>query len=309
MLTSTNYAAVSPQNTDRSIWMSASQFGHDVVRGVLATSKWTLVLLCGLVIVLALALGVHGGLRERAARMLPTSVLTWASDQLQERNAVPVLVVQSASAAETPAKPGRNSALEEAQQRHVTQYLARRYRVAEGAMRGLVAVAYDSGAEMGVDPLLVLSVMAVESSMNPFAESSVGAQGLMQVMTRVHTEKFEPLGGHMAALDPVANIKVGTRILQDLIQRGGSVERGLQLYVGAGNMENDGGYGRRVLGEHGRLKLAADGKVELALLYGLRAVQPETKPGAAPMPVAAPIRPQSKPSESPEAKEKADEAA
>jgi hypothetical protein len=86
------------------------------------------------------------------------------------------------------------------------------------------------------------------------------------------------MGGDLAALNPVANIKVGTAILQDLIRRGGSVERGLQLYVGAGNHENDGGYGRRVLGEHARLKLAATGKVETALLQGTRSAQPEVKP-------------------------------
>ncbi len=309
MWTRTNYVAVAPQHAVQSTWLSAGQFGHDVVRGVLATSKWVLVLLSGLAMLSVLVLGAHGGLRERATKMLPTSLLTWASDRLQERNAVPVQVVLPLSATEMSVKHERSMAIEEAQQRHVTQYLARRYRVAEGAMRGLVAVAYESGAQVGVDPLLVLSVMAVESSMNPFAESAVGAQGLMQVMTRVHTEKFEPLGGHMAALDPVANIKVGTKILQDLIQRGGSVERGLQLYVGAGNMENDGGYGRRVLSEHGRLKLAAGGKVELALLYGSRAVQTEAKPDAVPVSGAAPLQTQSKPSETPETKQKPDEAA
>lgn len=272
----TNDAVAVARHESGSYRMAAVQCGNDIARGVTAISKMVLTLLLGATVLLSLALVLNVGAREHAIKVLPTSVLAWASDRLQERTAAQVPVAQQGSA-EAQLQAARKELIDEVQQRHVTQYLARRYRVAEEAMRALVAVAHESGAEAGVDPLLVLAVMAVESSMNPFAESSVGAQGLMQVMTRVHTEKFEPLGGNLAALDPVANIKVGTKILQDLIRRGGSVERGLHLYVGAGNQESDGGYGRRVLAEQGRLKLAAGGKVELALVYGVRPAQPEVK--------------------------------
>lgn len=159
----------------------------------------------------------------------------------------------------------------EPEQRHITRYLARRYRVADDAVLRLVAAAYRAGEEQALDPLLILAVMAVESSMNPFAQSSVGAQGLMQVMTRVHADKFEAHGGDHAALDPIANIHVGSAILKDLVRRGGSVERGLQLYVGAGNLPDDGGYGARVMAERARIQLAASGKVDGALNAGLRA--------------------------------------
>lgn len=153
-------------------------------------------------------------------------------------------------------------------QKHVVQYLSRRYRVAEEATRMLVSAAFQIGKDSKLDPLLILSVVAIESSLNPFAESAMGAQGLMQVMTRVHAERFEPHGGHLAALDPIANMKVGSAILNDLITRGGSIERGLQLYVGAGNLPDDGGYGARVLGERARLALAATGKVDAAIAAG-----------------------------------------
>ncbi len=176
-------------------------------------------------------------------------------------------------------------------QKHIVQYLARRYRVAEEATRMLVATAFLVGREQKLDPLLILSVVAIESGLNPFAESSMGAQGLMQVMTRIHAERFEAHGGHLAALDPVANMKVGSAILGDLINRGGSVERGLQLYVGAGNLPDDGGYGARVLGERSRLALAASGKVDAAISAGRTAVASEQKPAAveAAMPVAQPV--------------------
>lgn len=154
------------------------------------------------------------------------------------------------------------------QQKHVVQYLARRYRVAEEPAKLIVASAYDAGRSIGLDPLLILAVTAIESSLNPYAQSSVGAQGLMQVMTRVHADKFEAHGGDLAALDPVANVKVGSMILKDLVRRGGSVERGLQLYVGAGNLPDDSGYAARVLAEHTRLSIAATGRVERALAAG-----------------------------------------
>jgi hypothetical protein len=161
---------------------------------------------------------------------------------------------------------------------HVVKYLAKRYRVADEAARMLVAAAFDIGRQKKIDPLLILSVVAIESSLNPFAESAMGAQGLMQVMTRVHLERFEPHGGELAALDPIANMKVGSAILHELISRGGSVERGLQLYVGAGNLPDDGGYGAKVLSERARLQLAASGKVEAAIVAALRpAAPPEPK--------------------------------
>ena len=165
-------------------------------------------------------------------------------------------------------QPG--TAVEPAQE-HVTRYLSRRYRVAEGAVRQIVGQAYATGRSLGVDPMLILAVTAIESSLNPFAQSSVGAQGLMQIMTRVHGDKLAAHGGEHAALDPIANLKVGSEILRDLIRRGGSVERGLQLYVGAGSLPDDGGYATRVLGEMQRIKLASTGSVRQALSAAVQA--------------------------------------
>ncbi len=146
----------------------------------------------------------------------------------------------------------------------------------------LVSAAYQIGKEYKLDPLLILSVVAIESSLNPYAESAMGAQGLMQVMTRIHAGRFEAHGGQLAALDPVANMKVGSAILSDMIARGGSVERGLQLYVGAGNQADDGGYGARVLSERSRIALAASGKVDAAISAARQvAVEPQQKPATA----------------------------
>jgi len=146
------------------------------------------------------------------------------------------------------------------QQQRVANWIARRYRVASDATQLFVTTAYRTARELKLDPLLILSVMAIESRFNPFAESPVGAQGLMQVMARVHKDKFEPLGGIEAALNPVANIKVGSRILKEYVTRGGSIEAGLKMYVGAALMDSDFGYGAKVLAEYAHLKNVALGR-------------------------------------------------
>jgi soluble lytic murein transglycosylase-like protein len=157
-----------------------------------------------------------------------------------------------------PASEGKEVATKE--QKWVTNWLAKRYRVAGDAANMLVGATYRTAREVKIDPLLVLAVMAIESGFNPFAESPVGAQGLMQVMSKVHHDKFQPLGGVKAALNPVANIKVGATILKEYVSRGGSVESGLKMYVGAAAFENDAGYGYKVLAEYKRLKEVASGK-------------------------------------------------
>ncbi|HEY0844929.1 MAG TPA: transglycosylase SLT domain-containing protein [Noviherbaspirillum sp.] len=164
------------------------------------------------------------------------------------------------------------------EQQWVTTWLARRYRVATDATDMLVSAAYLTAKEIKLDPLLILSVMAIESRFNPFAESPVGAQGLMQVMSKVHRDKFEELGGVKAALNPVANIRVGSLILKDYVTRGGSVEAGLKLYVGAGLLESDAGYGAKVLAEYQRLKDVAMGKK--VPVYATSASAAATKPKA-----------------------------
>lgn len=166
------------------------------------------------------------------------------------------------------------------QQAAVAYWLSKKYRVAPEPLSALVAEAYEVGERVKIDPLLLLSVMAVESSFNPFAQSPVGAQGLMQVMTGIHSDKYENFGGKLAAFDPVTNLRVGAKVLQECIQRAGSVEAGLKFYVGAALHPDDGGYGGKVLGEYARLREVATGKaVPLVPPQPLRTVAPiETPP-------------------------------
>lgn len=136
-------------------------------------------------------------------------------------------------------------------------YIARKYRVAHSAAGALIATVFKVGQDMDLEPQLLLAVIAIESRYNPFAESHMGAQGLMQVMTRVHKDKFAALGeGPLAALHPLVNIQVGAQILSDCLARRGSLDGALACYVGATG-PSDGGYGAKVKAERRRIALAS----------------------------------------------------
>ncbi|PLC48534.1 lytic transglycosylase [Pollutimonas subterranea] len=144
-----------------------------------------------------------------------------------------------------------------AQAQALRSYIARKYKIAHSVAGALINTAFMVGRESGLDPQLLLAVIAIESRYNPYAESHVGAQGLMQVMTKVHKEKFDAFNeGTIAALNPIANIRVGAQILRDCIKRRGSVTTGLACYVGATG-PSDGGYGAKVLAERRRIALAS----------------------------------------------------
>ena len=146
------------------------------------------------------------------------------------------------------------------QQAAVAYWLSKKYHIAPEPLSALVIEAYEAGARAKLDPTLVLAVMAIESGFNPFAQSPVGAQGLMQVMTAAHRDKFDSFGGKLATFDPVTNLRVGVKVLQDCIARAGSIEGGLRFYVGAANNESDDGYSGKVLAEYGRLQQVAAGR-------------------------------------------------
>lgn len=148
------------------------------------------------------------------------------------------------------------------QEQALRSYIARKYRVAGNVVGALIRKVFSVGRTMDLDPQLLLAIIAIESSYNPYAESHMGAQGLMQVMTRVHTDKFEAFGeGPLAAVHPLANIQVGAQILSDCIKRRGSLEGGLACYVGATG-PGDGGYGAKVKAERRRIALASGIPIE-----------------------------------------------
>jgi soluble lytic murein transglycosylase len=78
----------------------------------------------------------------------------------------------------------------------------------------------------GITPSYAMAIARQESAWNPKAQSPVGAAGLMQVMPRTaaHTVKLNNISGYVNSsqlLDPVTNIEIGTRYLEEVYQQFG----------------------------------------------------------------------------------------
>jgi soluble lytic murein transglycosylase-like protein len=202
---------------------------------------------------------VFAVLRAEDKSALPLRNLFVVSDTTQESEPEPAVeVVQEV--ADTVAETRVAAVREEAprvtpEMQRVADYLARKYRVSATALEPLIVAAHHAGVRVGVDPLIIVAVMAIESSFNPLAESPKGAQGLMQVIPRFHQEKLEARG-EAALLDPVTNIHVGAQVLKESIERSGGLQAGLQYYAGA-STDVETQYANKVMAEKQRLEQAA----------------------------------------------------
>jgi hypothetical protein len=142
-------------------------------------------------------------------------------------------------------------------------YVARRYRVSDEALHPIFATAQSAARELRLDPLLIIAVIGIESRFNPFSQSVVGAQGLMQVMPRYHQDKLPEDAGELPFIDPMTNVQVGAKVLKESIRRFGSLEAGLQQFGGALN-DPERRYSTKVIAELQRLEQAVQQGVRTA---------------------------------------------
>lgn len=228
---------------------SASHVASDIAEGFFEISHNGFAFLGLAVMFCTIALVARPDLRQSGE----TQLMAWLQERQEaEIGVVELTAVERATASDPQDLPRQQAA--------VAYWLSKKYGVAPEPLSVLVAHAFEIGQQAKLDPALILAIMAIESGFNPFAQSPVGAQGLMQVMTKIHQDKYENFGGRLAAFDPVTNLRVGVKVLQECISRAGSVEGGLKYYVGAANLADDGGYAAKVLTEHARLQAVMAGK-------------------------------------------------
>lgn len=186
------------------------------------------------------ALSIHGHLPTQASLGIARVSVPQepAASSPASGEPAPQMVIQAAQRADW----------QERKFQALARFLSKKYRVSFDAMTEMVGNAYAAGREIGLDPLLILAVMAVESGFNPIAESVAGAQGLMQVIPKYHGEKFEAAGGEV--LDPETNILVGAKILKEYVARSGSLPAALRLYSGGADSSQ---YAAKILGVKQRL--------------------------------------------------------
>jgi soluble lytic murein transglycosylase len=98
--------------------------------------------------------------------------------------------------------------------------------IAEAEAWELSEVILDESSEYGLDPMLVLAVIDVESKFQYGAVSPAGARGIMQILPDVGKSLLQEIGWHQSwhstafrpefLDDPVLNIRLGVYYLYDL---------------------------------------------------------------------------------------------
>jgi soluble lytic murein transglycosylase-like protein len=228
--------------------VATSTFVRDVGRGVLTLTHSGLAML-GLALVLGLGLAAF---RPDLLSEAETSVYAVLRERQLSLWWEPQNTADRATATDLKDIPSRQAA--------VAAWLAKKYKVAPEPLAALVAEAYALSETSRLKPHLILAVMAIESSFHPYVQSQAGAQGLMQVMTDIHAQKYQKYGGKLAAFDPLTNMRVGVSVLQEYIRlKGGSVEQGLLFYLGGDNIQGETDYVSKVLAEQTRLDQVAAG--------------------------------------------------
>lgn len=160
------------------------------------------------------------------------------------------------SSEETPAAPAPAAQVLTPALAAALDHVVQRYRVAPEALLPVFAAAQAAARERRLDPMLIIAVISVESGFNPFSQSVMGAQGLMQIIPRYHQDKLPKAAPAQPFLDPVTNVRIGAQILQEAIRRQGGLIEGLQYYAGATD-DGERGYANKVLAEKLRLEQAA----------------------------------------------------
>ncbi|MDB5807907.1 MAG: transglycosylase [Betaproteobacteria bacterium] len=138
--------------------------------------------------------------------------------------------------------------------RRLGDYVARRYRISSEVATEIVVKAHLVGRRLGLDPLLLLAIISVESRFNPLAQSERGAKGLMQVIPRFHEAKLISVGGEEMVFELEPNITVGARILKEYLHSTGDLVDALQRYVGASSEEDAAAYSEKIGREQERFQ-------------------------------------------------------
>ena len=181
---------------------SVGVFSRDAGHGLLEVSHNTFALLGLIGVGLLLFVGSRADVRQS----IEAHTLGWLQARQEARVEPEVKLAAELSEPDAMARATASDPKDlNRQQAAVAYWISRRYRVAPEPISRLVQEAWYVGGRVGLEPTLILAVMAVESSFNPFAQSKVGAQGLMQVMTNLHDDKYVAFGGNLAAFDPVTD--------------------------------------------------------------------------------------------------------
>lgn len=220
-------------------WLVLRTTSADVREGFVEISRHSLALVGLVVVAISLTFVARPGLQM--------AVNDWVLGWLEMRQAE-TLEVPSANDAANRATATSVKGLTKSQLA-VTSALSRRYRVSPEPLAALVKEAWALGERTQIPATLLLAIMAVESKFNPFTSGTQGAMGLMQIDPDAHVTELAPFGGRLAVFDPLTNLRMGTRLLQDLMLQSETIEEALRQYAAASGQTDEVLYVERVLNE------------------------------------------------------------
>jgi soluble lytic murein transglycosylase-like protein len=123
---------------------------------------------------------------------------------------------------------------------NITAVLRAQFRVAPMESLKIARAVLIEADRHAISPVLLLAVMAVESSFDRNAVSVAGARGLMQVLPAAHPQLIATATD---LSDPAINVRIGSTILRRYLdESGGDLDAALLRYSGGGR-----GYARRVV--------------------------------------------------------------
>ncbi|MGV1045566.1 transglycosylase SLT domain-containing protein [Limnohabitans sp.] len=234
--------------TIANLWLGLRTLVNDVREGFVEISRHSLALVGLLVVIVTLIFVARPGLQMN----VNDALMGWLEERQAETIETPS--VKDATYRSTATSLKRLSK----DQLAVTYWLSRRYRVSPEPLAALVTETWAVGERSMIPPTLILAIMAIESKFNPFASGSQGAIGLMQINPDVQANALSPFGGRLAVFDPVTNLRVGSRHLQDLILQSETIEEALRQYAAGSGQTADGIYVDRVLNEQKLLEKLLD---------------------------------------------------
>lgn len=114
----------------------------------------------------------------------------------------------------------------------LSEYISENYDLPLRESENIVYSVYLESNKKDLEPLLVLSIISIESTFRKKARSHVGAVGLTQVMEKVHKKRI--LHNKVDIWSISGNIKIGTDILHEYLGLAkGNMKRALQMYNGS----------------------------------------------------------------------------
>ncbi len=127
----------------------------------------------------------------------------------------------------------RTTVQDQARIQRLARHIQDKYNVTAQNALTIVSEAMRSGVRHGLEPELILAIIAVESTFRERAISPRGARGLMQVKADAHPYKVKAIGGAKSLFETDSNIHTGSRILADYIDDSdGNLRRALLYYCG-----------------------------------------------------------------------------